>query len=277
MAEFWRFPDRPGPVQIPAKRPRSEYEDVPPPGATYIPREEPRYGERDGGLAWREADPVGSAQELNRNGMVYGPGGMSGTEVSGLPGVPVMAAPGTVGLPNAGMPNFEDPKLMVQGGRIMGMDTGMLKPVNMGVNGARPEFIPRQDNQVARPVAPGLLPPDASATLFVEGLPSDCTRREAAHIFRPFIGFKEVRLVRKDAKRPGGDQLVLCFVDFTDPRCAATAFEALQGYKFDETNQESDSLRLQYARFPGPRSAPRDDFRGVRDRDDVFRNRAIRR
>ena len=29
--------------------------------------------------------------------------------------------------------------------------------------------------------------------------------------------------------QPGGDQLVLCFVDFTDPRSAATAMEALQG------------------------------------------------
>lgn len=29
--------------------------------------------------------------------------------------------------------------------------------------------------------------------------------------------------------QPGGDQVVLCFVDFTDMRSAATAMEALQG------------------------------------------------
>ncbi|KAH0748149.1 hypothetical protein KY290_027381 [Solanum tuberosum] len=39
------------------------------------------------------------------------------------------------------------------------------------------------------------LPPDASSTLFVEGLPADCTRKEVSHIFRPFGGYKEVRLV----------------------------------------------------------------------------------
>ncbi|CAH9094318.1 unnamed protein product [Cuscuta epithymum] len=44
------------------------------------------------------------------------------------------------------------------------------------------------------------LPPDASNTIYVEGLPPDCTRREVAHIFRPFVGYKEVRLVKKESK-----------------------------------------------------------------------------
>ncbi|XP_027903951.1 nuclear speckle RNA-binding protein A-like isoform X2 [Vigna unguiculata] len=74
------------------------------------------------------------------------------------------------------------------------------------------------------------LPPDATSTLFVEGLPSNCTRREVAHIFRPFVGYKEVRLVSKESRQPGGDPLVLCFVDFLSPGHAATAMEALQGY-----------------------------------------------
>ncbi|KAG5019233.1 Oligopeptide transporter 6 [Glycine soja] len=73
------------------------------------------------------------------------------------------------------------------------------------------------------------LPPDATSTLFVEGLPSNCTRREVAHIFRPFVGYKEVRLVSKESRQPGGDPLVLCFVDFMSPAHAATAMEALQG------------------------------------------------
>lgn len=30
----------------------------------------------------------------------------------------------------------------------------------------------------------------------------------------------------------GGDPLILCFVDFVDPACAATALSALQGYSF---------------------------------------------
>ncbi|CAL9126324.1 unnamed protein product [Musa textilis] len=98
------------------------------------------------------------------------------------------------------------------------------------------------------------LPPDASNTLFVEGLPSDCTRREVSHIFRPFVGFQEVRLVTKESRHPGQDPLVLCFVDFVTPAQAAVALEALQGYKFDENDRESSNLRLQFARFP-PRSS----------------------
>ncbi|RWV86845.1 hypothetical protein GW17_00051219 [Ensete ventricosum] len=50
-----------------------------------------------------------------------------------------------------------------------------------------------------RPEPP--LPPDASNTLFVEGLPADCTRREVSHIFRPFVGFEEVRLVNKESRQ----------------------------------------------------------------------------
>ncbi|TXG48568.1 hypothetical protein EZV62_024443 [Acer yangbiense] len=81
------------------------------------------------------------------------------------------------------------------------------------------------------------LPPDATSTLFVEGLPSDCTRREVARttdIFRPFVGYKEVRLVSKESRHPGGDPLILCFVDFVSPAHAATALDALQG-EFDLT------------------------------------------
>ncbi|KAJ9146147.1 hypothetical protein P3X46_028451 [Hevea brasiliensis] len=97
------------------------------------------------------------------------------------------------------------------------------------------------------------LPPDASSTLYVEGLPPDSTRREVAHIFRPFVGYKEVRLVSKEFKHRG-DPIILCFVDFENPACAATALSALQGYKLDEHDRESNYLRLEFSRYPGPRS-----------------------
>ncbi|KAL8519543.1 hypothetical protein ACS0TY_010468 [Phlomoides rotata] len=103
-----------------------------------------------------------------------------------------------------------------------------------------------------RPEIP--LPPDASSTLFVEGLPANCTRREVSHIFRPFVGYKEVRLVTKESRHSGGEPLVLCFVDFQSPAHAATAMDALQGYKFDEHDRDSAHLRLQFARYPGARS-----------------------
>ncbi|XP_056159589.1 nuclear speckle RNA-binding protein A-like [Syzygium oleosum] len=98
------------------------------------------------------------------------------------------------------------------------------------------------------------LPPDASNTLFVEGLPPKCTRREVSHIFRPFVGYKEVRLVNKESRQTGKNPVVLCFVDFVSPAQAATAKDALQGYLFDEQDRDSVRLRLQFARYPGAKS-----------------------
>ncbi|KAK4722173.1 hypothetical protein R3W88_012406 [Solanum pinnatisectum] len=90
------------------------------------------------------------------------------------------------------------------------------------------------------------LPPGASNTLYIEGLPSDSTRREVAR-------YKEVRLVKRDSKYPAEDPLILGFVDFVNPECAATALRALQGYKMDEDGIHSTYLRLQFSKFPGRR------------------------
>ncbi|KAF2589449.1 hypothetical protein F2Q70_00040302 [Brassica cretica] len=99
----------------------------------------------------------------------------------------------------------------------------------------------------------GVFPSDASSTLFVEGLPSNCSMREVAHIFRPFSGYKEVRLVTKDSEQRNGDPIVLSFVDFENPACAATARNALQGYRMDEQEPDSKILQIQFSRNPGPR------------------------
>ncbi|CAN8292070.1 unnamed protein product [Cochlearia groenlandica] len=128
-----------------------------------------------------------------------------------------------------------------------------------------PDFGPRdramgfgQQDLAGRPVREPLrLPHDASNTLYVEGLPSNCARREVAHIFRPFLGYREARLVTKDSKQRNGDPIVLCFVDFENPACAATARSALQGYRMDEDDPDSKILRLQFSRNPGPRSGQR--------------------
>lgn len=108
------------------------------------------------------------------------------------------------------------------------------------------------------------IPRDATNTLFVEGLPANCSRREVSHIFRPFIGFREVRIVTKDSKRPGGDPFVLCFVDFANASQAATALDALQGYKFDEHDRDSERLRIQFSHSPGPKSGSGGGPRGRR-------------
>ncbi|KAK9946241.1 hypothetical protein M0R45_011716 [Rubus argutus] len=89
-----------------------------------------------------------------------------------------------------------------------------------------------------------------SNILFVDGLPTDCTRREVGHLFRPFIGFKEIKVVHKEPRRSGDKAMVLCFVEFADPDCALTAMEALQGYKFDDKKPDSLPLRIHFAHFP---------------------------
>lgn len=58
----------------------------------------------------------------------------------------------------------DDPRILALGG----VDPGAtVKDRNLGFGSTRPE-VP--------------LPPDATSTLFVEGLPSNCTRREVARI-----------------------------------------------------------------------------------------------
>ncbi|KAF5192750.1 Rna-binding protein [Thalictrum thalictroides] len=102
---------------------------------------------------------------------------------------------------------------------------------------------------------------EESSILFVDGLPSDCTRREVAHLFRPFIGFKEIRLVHKEPRHSRDKAMVLCFVEFADAKCALTAMEALQGYKFDDKKPDAPSLKIQFAQFPFHPSSSRDDQR----------------
>ncbi|KAI3496409.1 hypothetical protein L1887_38770 [Cichorium endivia] len=89
-----------------------------------------------------------------------------------------------------------------------------------------------------------------SNVLFVDGLPNDCSRREVSHLFRPFFGFKEIRVVHKEPRHKEDKAMVLCFVEFADAKCALTALEALQGYKFDNKKPDSPALRIHFAHFP---------------------------
>ncbi|XP_020112778.1 RNA-binding protein 1-like isoform X1 [Ananas comosus] len=186
------------------------------PSGSEVPGYYPREEERAGYRVVRDTDTLGASYDRYlRNGM----SSFGPTEAVR----PVLGA----------MPGYpaDDRRIAVAGG----VDSRTL-----GYAGVRPE---------------PPLPPDASNTLFVEGLPANVTRREVSHIFRPFVGFREVRLVNKESRHPGGDPLILCFVDFATPAQAAVALDALQGYKFDEHDRESANLRLQFARHPGPRSS----------------------
>ncbi|XP_065849355.1 RNA-binding protein 2-like isoform X2 [Euphorbia lathyris] len=100
-----------------------------------------------------------------------------------------------------------------------------------------------------------------SKVLFVDGLPTDCTRREVGHLFRPFIGYKDIKLIHKEPRHKGDKAMVFCFVEFVDAKCAITAMEALQGYKFDDKKPNSPALRINFAHFPLRIPSDRDEQR----------------
>ncbi|KAL1532069.1 nuclear speckle RNA-binding protein A-like [Salvia divinorum] len=219
---FWRYGDNRQPAaslpsQMVSKRTRSEFE-VPSGQATssyYVPG-----NERAGTAASAtDVDYVNASYErylrdLQVRVQVYG--GQT-------------ARPATVGLD--GLHEIDDLRVL---GLMQPGSAAAARSRLMGVGG-RPEIS---------------LPADTSSTLFVEGLPANCTRREVSHIFRPFVGYKEVRLVTKAPRHPGGDPVVLSFVDFESPAHAATAMDALQDYLFDEHERDSAHLRVQFARNP---------------------------
>ncbi|XVE58319.1 hypothetical protein DITRI_Ditri04bG0160700 [Diplodiscus trichospermus] len=195
---YWRYSDTrqppPSSISLLGKRSRSDY--VVSGGhelSSYYSRDDDRGPMR----AIRDSDSIGASYDRY----------LRGTQLSSYGGSQ-SARPMSGGMLGR---SVDDPRMVGVGG----VDPGhTIKERTLGFGGGRPE---------------PPLPPDASSTLFVEGLPSDCTCREVSHIFRPFVGYKEVRLVTKEPRHPGGDPLMLCFVDFVSPAHAATAMDALQG------------------------------------------------
>ena len=59
-------------------------------------------------------------------------------------------------------------------------------------------------------------PSDAVEVILVEGLPLDCSEREIAHIFRPFPGFKNVKLSKNnsDGVSKSNNSSIFCYVEF---------------------------------------------------------------
>lgn len=92
-----------------------------------------------------------------------------------------------------------------------------------------------------------LLPPDAAPTLYVDGMPADITRREFAHVFRPFEGYKGSRVVVKE-RETGKPKQVYGFVDFNTPQEAMYAKQQLQGYPMDLEEETTNCLNISYAR-----------------------------
>ena len=74
---------------------------------------------------------------------------------------------------------------------------------------------------------------NATNIVYVEGIPLDATEREVAHIFRPFPGYKSLRLIQKEKN---GENTILCFVDFENSLQSTICINTLQGYRFDKND-----------------------------------------
>lgn len=85
------------------------------------------------------------------------------------------------------------------------------------------------------------IPKNASNTVYVEGVPTDATEREVSHIFRPFVGFKTVRLIPREKRQ--GEKVMLCFADFENTLQTTIVINTLQGYRFDR----DDIFGLQFS------------------------------
>ena len=90
------------------------------------------------------------------------------------------------------------------------------------------------------------VPSNASKTVYVEGLPADATEREVAHIFRPFPGYRTLRLVPREKRQ--GERTLICFADFATPVQSTVVINTLQGYRFDR--EDSHGLYFSYATAP---------------------------
>lgn len=71
------------------------------------------------------------------------------------------------------------------------------------------------------------LPAVATSTVYVEGVPLDATRREAAHIFRRFPGYLSNRIFRRQSKLFQGTDYNICFAEFKTKEEAAHCINEL--------------------------------------------------
>ena len=77
------------------------------------------------------------------------------------------------------------------------------------------------------------LDPNATSTVYIEGIPLDATEREVSHIFRPYPGYKGLRLIEKEKN---GKKTYIGFVDFENVIQSTVCINTLQGYRFDKND-----------------------------------------
>jgi len=118
-----------------------------------------------------------------------------------------------------------------------------------------------QPEAYKQPAAPNFLsmqlPPEASSTLYVEGLPPDATEREVSHIFRRFEGqgYQSIRMVARESSKTPGKNLYLCFIEFDNAHQATVAMHQLQGYRLDKHSSDT-GVKIVYAKKRADRGPP---------------------
>lgn len=145
------------------------------------------------------------------------------------------------------------PRLPGQGNQGMGIAGGMGK-MSLYSNPFAPMQAAPMPTQFPQGIASQIaLPPNASETLYVQGLPGDIQRREIAHIFRPWAGYQSTRLIQKESTQFPDTMHTLCFVEFESSLHATMAMHALQGYRLDEDDVSSPMLSITYAKNKRPK------------------------
>ncbi|KAL2471983.1 RNA-binding protein 1-like [Abeliophyllum distichum] len=83
---------------------------------------------------------------------------------------------------------------------------------------------------------------------------------EATHLLLRIPIYEAINVMLLQPLVLSGDKaMVLCFVEFTDAKCALTAREALQDYKFDDKKPDSPVLSIHFAHFPFRLPSDRDE------------------
>ena len=99
---------------------------------------------------------------------------------------------------------------------------------------------------------------EASARLFVGGLPGDVHPRELEDVFGPFGRIRDIHVPQQRARAGGGRAGIFAFVEYDDPRAAYEACRARDGFRFGDMY-----LRVEVAKgrpttkrdWPGPPGA----------------------
>ena len=84
------------------------------------------------------------------------------------------------------------------------------------------------------------LDPNATNTVYVEGIPFDATEREVAHIFRPYPGYKGLRLVEKEKN---GKKTFVSFAGLEQAKKAVEEYSMDAVRLLDEIPYPTDEMK----------------------------------